>query len=170
MGAPRQSPSPDPIGQRNVDHLRAAQVGLLTSADSQANHATPLEAQAFVFQAISVLSRVAAADSPSGSKVEAARVTPSPPVVINRQIDAALPSKRATLSSGLLPRRAYVSALAQPRLRGQKLRATSPDVVASRDRSTSRLRAFANQIIRKTPPTRLPSMAQTAQQRCRVVR
>jgi hypothetical protein len=61
--------------QRIVDHLRAAQVGLLTAADSQANNATLLEANAFVCQALTVMSKVADADSGSSKKVEAARVT-----------------------------------------------------------------------------------------------
>jgi hypothetical protein len=76
MKALRQSPSPDPVVRRVVDHLKAAQVGLLTAADSQANNATLLEAQAFVFQAISVLSRLATTESASGSKGEAIRGTP----------------------------------------------------------------------------------------------
>jgi hypothetical protein len=76
MKAPRQRPSPEPIVPRVMDHLRAAQVGLLTAADSQANNATLLEAHAFVFQAISVLSRVATTDSASGSKRQAVHVTP----------------------------------------------------------------------------------------------
>jgi hypothetical protein len=41
MHAPRQSPSPEPNVQRVVDHLTAAQVGLLTAAEM---HATPKEA------------------------------------------------------------------------------------------------------------------------------
>jgi len=61
--------------QRIVDHLRAAQVGFLTAADSQANNATLLEANAFVWQALTALSRVAAAGSGSGRKVEATRAT-----------------------------------------------------------------------------------------------
>jgi hypothetical protein len=76
MNAQRQSPSPDQIVHRVVDHLRAAQVGLLTAADSQANNATLLEAHALVREALSVLSRIAATDSSSGSKGEAVRVTP----------------------------------------------------------------------------------------------
>jgi hypothetical protein len=75
MGTPLETPAPDPMVQRIVDHLSAAQVGLLTAADSQANNATLLEAQAFVLQALTVLSRVAAADRGSGKKVEATRAT-----------------------------------------------------------------------------------------------
>jgi hypothetical protein len=75
MGTPLETPAPDPMVQRIVDHLRAAQVGLLTAADSQADNATLLEAQASVLQALTVLSRVAAVDSGSGKKVEATRTT-----------------------------------------------------------------------------------------------
>jgi hypothetical protein len=76
MDTPLETPAPDPMVQRIVDHLRAAQVGLLTAADSQANNATLLEAHALVREALSVLSRIAATDSSSGSKGEAVRVTP----------------------------------------------------------------------------------------------
>jgi hypothetical protein len=61
--------------ERILDHLRAAQVGLLTAADSQTDNATLLEAHAFVWQALTVLSRPAAADDGSGKKVEATGVT-----------------------------------------------------------------------------------------------
>jgi hypothetical protein len=75
MDTPLETPVPDPMVQRIVDHLRAAQVGLLTAADSQANNATLLEAHEFVWQALTVLSRVATADSGSDKKVEATGVT-----------------------------------------------------------------------------------------------
>jgi hypothetical protein len=68
-------PAPDPMAQRIVDHLRAAQVGLLTAADNQVNNATLLEAHVFVSQALTVLSRAAAKDTGAGRKVEASRVT-----------------------------------------------------------------------------------------------
>ncbi len=76
MSAPRRNPTPDPMVQRIADHLRAAQVGLLTAADSQVNNATLLEAHSFVFQALSVLSRIAPADSQPTRKGEAAGATP----------------------------------------------------------------------------------------------
>jgi hypothetical protein len=75
MDTPLEMPAPEPMVQRIVDHLRAAQVGLLTAADSPANNARLLEANAFVWQALTALSRVAAAGSGSGRKVEATRVT-----------------------------------------------------------------------------------------------
>jgi hypothetical protein len=75
MNAPLEIPATDPMVQRIVDHLRAAQVGLLTAADSQANNAILLEAHASVWQALTALSGVAAADSGAGKKAEATRVT-----------------------------------------------------------------------------------------------
>jgi hypothetical protein len=74
MNAPLEIPAPDPMVRRIVDHLRAAQVGLLTAADSRANNATLLEAHAAVWQALTALSRVAAGGSGSGGKAEATRV------------------------------------------------------------------------------------------------
>ena len=75
MDTPLETPVHDPVLQRIVDHLAAAQVGLLTAADSLGNSATLLEAHEFVWQALTVLSRVAAAESASGKKVEATRTT-----------------------------------------------------------------------------------------------
>jgi hypothetical protein len=74
MDTPLETPAPDPMVQRIVDHLRAAQVGLLTAADSQANNAILLEAHASVWQALTALSGVAGG-SGSGGKAEATRVT-----------------------------------------------------------------------------------------------
>jgi hypothetical protein len=73
MDTPLETPAPDPMVQRIVDHLRAAQVGLLTAADSQANNAILLEAHAFVWQALTALSGVAGG-SGSGGKAEATHV------------------------------------------------------------------------------------------------
>jgi hypothetical protein len=75
MDTSLETPAPDPMVQRIVDHLRAAQVGLLTAADSQAENAILLEAHVSVSQALTVLSRVAAVDSGSVKKVEATRAT-----------------------------------------------------------------------------------------------
>jgi hypothetical protein len=66
MDAPRETPVHDPMLQRIVDHLTAAQVGLLTAADSQSNSATLLEAHEFVWQALTVMSRADAAKSGVG--------------------------------------------------------------------------------------------------------
>jgi hypothetical protein len=66
MDTPLETPARDPVLQRIADHLAAAQVGLLTAADSQPNAATLLEAHDFVWQALTVLSRAAVADSGSG--------------------------------------------------------------------------------------------------------
>jgi hypothetical protein len=65
-------PIHDPVLQPIVDHLGAAQVGLLTAADSQGNSATLLEAHEFVWQTLTVVSRAATAKS--GKEVEATRV------------------------------------------------------------------------------------------------
>ena len=59
MDTPLETPVHDPVLQRVADHLVAAQVGLLTAADSQVNSATLLEAHKFVRQALTVLSRAA---------------------------------------------------------------------------------------------------------------
>jgi hypothetical protein len=75
MDTPGETPVPDPMVERIVDHLRAAQVGLLTAADGQSNNATLLEAYVLVWQALTVLSSPAAADSRSAKKVEATGVT-----------------------------------------------------------------------------------------------
>jgi len=75
MNAPLRSRAPDPMVQRIADHLRAAQVGLLTAADSQANNGTLLQAHAFVFQALAVLLRIAPADSRPTRKAEATGAT-----------------------------------------------------------------------------------------------
>ena len=75
MDTPLETPVHDPVLQRIADHLAAAQVGLLTAADSQENSATLLEAHVFVSQALTVLSRAAAKDTGAGRKVEASRVT-----------------------------------------------------------------------------------------------
>jgi hypothetical protein len=61
--------------ERILDHLRAAQVGLLTVADGQSNNATLLEAYVLVWQAVTLLSSTAAEDSRSGKKVEATGVS-----------------------------------------------------------------------------------------------
>jgi hypothetical protein len=61
--------------QRIVDHLRAAQVGLLTAADSQAENAILLEAHVSVSQALTALSKVAAVDSGSSKQVDATGAT-----------------------------------------------------------------------------------------------
>jgi hypothetical protein len=74
MDTPLETPVHDPVLRRIVDHLAAAQVGLLTAADSQDNSASLLEAHEFVWQALTVLSRAAAKSRP-GEKVEATRVT-----------------------------------------------------------------------------------------------
>ena len=60
MDTPLETPVHDPVLQRIVDHLAAAQVGLLTAADSQENGAALLEAHEFVWQALTVLSKAAA--------------------------------------------------------------------------------------------------------------
>jgi hypothetical protein len=75
MDTPLETPVHDPVVQRIVDHLTAAQVGLLTAADSQAKNTTLLEAHEFVWQALNVLSRAAAAESASGKKVQDPRVS-----------------------------------------------------------------------------------------------
>jgi hypothetical protein len=72
MDTPLETPV-DLLVQRIVDHPTAAQVGLLTAADSQAKNATPLEAHEFVWQALTALSRGAPAESESG-KSSSARV------------------------------------------------------------------------------------------------
>jgi hypothetical protein len=72
---PLETPVHDPMVQRIVDHLAAAQVGLLTAADSQENSAMLLEAHEFVWQALTVLSRAAAAKSGPDQEVEGTRVT-----------------------------------------------------------------------------------------------
>jgi len=61
MDTSLETPVHDPVLQRIVDHLAAAQVGLLTAADSQDDGATLLEAHEFVWQALTVLSRPAVA-------------------------------------------------------------------------------------------------------------
>jgi hypothetical protein len=73
MDTSLETPVHDPVLQRIVDHLAAAQVGLLTAADSQDDGATLLEAHEFVWQALTALSRAALAKSGSGKKVEATR-------------------------------------------------------------------------------------------------
>jgi hypothetical protein len=73
MDTPLETPAPDPMMQRIVDHLTAAQVGLLTTADSQADNVTLLEAHVFVWQALTVLSRPAKGGS--GKKVKQTGVT-----------------------------------------------------------------------------------------------
>jgi hypothetical protein len=75
MDTPLETPVHNPMVQRIVDHLTAAQVGLLTAADSQANNATLLEAHELVWQALRVLSSAAVAESGSGRKIQASRVT-----------------------------------------------------------------------------------------------
>jgi len=61
----------DPRVQGVVDHLRAAEDGLLTAADKQANKARLLEVHAFVWYALKLLSIAATADSghPADKKV-----------------------------------------------------------------------------------------------------
>jgi hypothetical protein len=75
MDTPLETPVHDPMMQRIVDHLTAAQVGLLTAAESQFNNAGLLEAHGFVWQALTVLSRAAAVRSTTPKEVEATRVT-----------------------------------------------------------------------------------------------
>jgi hypothetical protein len=66
MDTPLETPACDPVLQRIADHLAAAQVGLLTAADSQPNAAKLLEAHDFVWQALTVLSRADVAYSGLG--------------------------------------------------------------------------------------------------------
>jgi len=66
VDTPLETPARDPVLQRIADHLAAAQVGLLTAADSQPNAAKLLEAHDFVWQALTVLSRADVADSGLG--------------------------------------------------------------------------------------------------------
>jgi hypothetical protein len=70
MDTPLETPVHNPLVQRIVDHLTAAQVGLLTAADSQAKNTTLLEAHKFVWEALNVLSRATVAESASGKKVQ----------------------------------------------------------------------------------------------------
>jgi hypothetical protein len=76
MDTPLETPVHDPVVQRIVDHLTAAQVGLLTAADNRAKNATLLEAHEFVWQALKVLSRAATAERGSGQKTKAPSVSP----------------------------------------------------------------------------------------------
>lgn len=77
MDTPVETPFHDPVLQRIVDHLAAAQVGLLTAADSQDNDAsaTLREAHGFVSRALTVLSRAAVVKGGSDKKIEATCVT-----------------------------------------------------------------------------------------------
>jgi hypothetical protein len=75
MDTPLETPSQDPVVQRIVNHLTAAQVGLLTAADGQAKNTTLLEGHQFVWQALKVLSRAAKAESASDQKIRAPHVS-----------------------------------------------------------------------------------------------
>lgn len=50
--------SPDPMVQRIVDHLMAAQVALLTAGGDDPNNTVLAEAQSFVWKAICTLTRI----------------------------------------------------------------------------------------------------------------
>jgi hypothetical protein len=51
-------PSPDPMMQRIVDHLMAAQVGLMYAADNDPSNVPLLEAQSFLWHALCTLTRI----------------------------------------------------------------------------------------------------------------
>src|ERR1700728_700564 len=77
MDTPLETPVHDPVLQRIADHLAAAQVGLLTAADSQENSVTLLEAHEFVWQALTVLSRATQIQDRSVSAQPSSSTIPS---------------------------------------------------------------------------------------------